>query len=145
MRDRSAQRGGSADDGPALASGCIDAFAEQLVAGADQPGDVLVLLGTTLIVWVVARRPRGGAGLVSRSRTPRRATCSSGGPSNAGGLFVRLGDPAARTRRRVTCRRATPGASRSGRRTRVASGSRMQRPDRRAVLAELDLTHDARR
>ena len=44
------------DDGPALASGCIDAMAEQLVAGADQPGDVLVLLGTTLIVWVVAAR-----------------------------------------------------------------------------------------
>ncbi len=36
-----------------LASGCIDAFAEQIVAGADNPGDVLVLLGTTLIVWVI--------------------------------------------------------------------------------------------
>src|ERR1700730_1345710 len=41
-------------DGPPLASGCIDAMAEQLVAGADRPGDVLVLLGTTLIVWIVA-------------------------------------------------------------------------------------------
>ena len=40
-------------DGPALASGCIDAFAEQLVAGADDDGDVLVIFGTTLIVWAV--------------------------------------------------------------------------------------------
>src|SRR5262249_29046068 len=40
-------------DGPALASGCIDAFAEQLVAGADDDGDGLVILGTTLIVWAV--------------------------------------------------------------------------------------------
>ena len=35
-------------------SGCIDALVEQLVAGADGDGDVLVLLGTTLIVWAVA-------------------------------------------------------------------------------------------
>ena len=40
-------------DGPALSPGCIDAFAEQLVAGADEDGDVLVILGTTLIVWGV--------------------------------------------------------------------------------------------
>ena len=43
-------------DGPELASGCIDAFAEQLVAGADDDGDVLVILGTTLIVWAVTSR-----------------------------------------------------------------------------------------
>ena len=36
-------------DGPPLASGCIDALAEQLVAGADEEGDVLVFAGTTLI------------------------------------------------------------------------------------------------
>src|SRR5688500_17717308 len=35
-------------DGPPLAPGCIDAFAEQLVSGADADGDVLIILGTTL-------------------------------------------------------------------------------------------------
>src|SRR5205823_14153045 len=43
---------GRLPDGATLASGCIDAMAEQLVAGADRPGDVHVQLGTTLIVWV---------------------------------------------------------------------------------------------
>ena len=46
------ERGGTAD-GPPLAGGCIDALAEQLVAGADDDGDVLVILGTTLIIWAV--------------------------------------------------------------------------------------------
>src|SRR5688572_18064543 len=40
-------------DGAALASGSIDAMAEQIVAGADDDGDVLVILGTTLIIWAV--------------------------------------------------------------------------------------------
>ncbi len=36
-----------------LASGTIDALGEQMVAGADHVGDVLVILGATLIVWAV--------------------------------------------------------------------------------------------
>jgi xylulokinase len=39
--------------GCVLEGGTIDAFAEQLVADAGEPGDVLVILGTTLIVWAV--------------------------------------------------------------------------------------------
>ena len=61
-------------DGPALASGCIDAMAEQLVAGADQPGDVLVLLGHDAHRVGRRRRGRRGPGLRRPSRTPRRAT-----------------------------------------------------------------------
>src|SRR5436853_446979 len=63
-------------DGPELAPGCIDAFAEQLVAGADDDGDVLVILGTTLIVWAVTSRedPVPDHYVI---RTPRRARCSS--------------------------------------------------------------------
>jgi xylulokinase len=73
-------------DGPALASGCVDAFAEQLVAGADEVGDVLVLLGTTLIVWVVGDADAAVPGYVSVPHTvPDRYLF--GGPSNAGGLF----------------------------------------------------------
>ena len=37
----------------AFAGGSIDAFCEQIVAGANQPGDVLAIFGATLIVWVV--------------------------------------------------------------------------------------------
>ena len=40
----------------AVGGGSIDAFCEQIVAGADEPGDVLVIFGATLIVWVVVRR-----------------------------------------------------------------------------------------
>ena len=36
-----------------LGGGTIDAIAEQLVAGADNDGDVLVICGTTLITWAV--------------------------------------------------------------------------------------------
>src|SRR6185369_8653379 len=39
--------------GCVLEGGTIDAFAEQLVADAGAVGDVLVILGTTLIVWSV--------------------------------------------------------------------------------------------
>ena len=40
-------------DGIAVGGGTIDALAEQVVAGANEVGDVLVILGTTLITWGV--------------------------------------------------------------------------------------------
>lgn len=74
-------------DGTPLAGGTIDAFAQQLVAGADHPGDVLVILGATLIVWCVSTEwleidgywtiPHSAPGLIL-----------VGGPSNAGALFI---------------------------------------------------------
>ncbi len=70
-----------------LEAGTIDAFAEQLVAGADEPGDVLVVCGTTLIAWVVSQDPAESDGLYSVPHTtPDRWLL--GGPSNAGGLFL---------------------------------------------------------
>jgi xylulokinase len=129
---------GEGDEGPALAPGCIDAFAEQLVAGADDVGDVLVILGTTLIVWVVSDRddpvpdhyviPHTAAG-----------TMLVGGPSNAGGLFLdwvgRLLAPSAAT---VDPERVPVWAP-------YPRGERVpfQDPARRAGVAGLDLTHDA--
>ena len=36
-----------------LAAGTVDALCDQIVSGADQAGDVLVIFGATLIVWAV--------------------------------------------------------------------------------------------
>ena len=54
--------------------GTIDALGEQLVAGADGEGDVLVILGSTLIVWAVAPTWREVDGLWTVP-TRHRARC----------------------------------------------------------------------
>ncbi|MGH9084561.1 MAG: xylulokinase, partial [Acidimicrobiales bacterium] len=73
--------------GALVGGGTIDAFAEQLVAGADGSGDVLVLCGTTLITWAVLDDWQEAPGLWT---IPHSAPGKSliGGPSNAGGLFL---------------------------------------------------------
>lgn len=73
--------------GALVGGGTIDALAEQVVAGADRPGDVLVLCGTTLITWGVLDQPCEVPGLWTVPHTaPGLALV--GGPSNAGGLFL---------------------------------------------------------
>jgi xylulokinase len=125
-------------DGPALGSGCIDAFAEQLVAGADEDGDVLVILGTTLIVWAVTSSddPVPDHYVIPHT-TPGKMLV--GGPSNAGGLFLNWvtsllapGDP-------PTDPGGVPVWAPFPRGERVP----LNDPGRRAVLADLDLTHGA--
>jgi len=70
-----------------VAGGTIDAFCDQIVAGADQVGDVLVIFGATLIVWVVTDTWVEAPGLWTVPHTePGRVLI--GGPSNAGALFV---------------------------------------------------------
>ena len=67
--------------------GSIDAMCDQVVAGAGEPGDVHVIFGATLIVWVVADEWLQVPGLISYPHTtPDRFLI--GGPSNAGALFV---------------------------------------------------------
>ena len=72
-----------------LAVGAIDAVCEQIVAGADDDGDVLVMCGTTLIVWVTIPEARQVPGLWTIPHTDARqepdrrgratpAGCSSG-------------------------------------------------------------------
>jgi xylulokinase len=125
-------------DGPPLASGCIDALAEQLVAGADEDGDVLVLLGTTLIVWAVTPNTAAVPGLYVLPHTAA-GKMLVGGPSNAGGLFCNwaaglLGAPTGPADpRRVPVWVPFPRGERS----------LSHDPDRRAELADLDLTHDS--
>lgn len=70
-----------------VGGGTVDAFAEQLVAGADGDRDVLVILGTTLITWAVIPEWREVEGLWTIPHTaPGKILI--GGPSNAGGLFL---------------------------------------------------------
>lgn len=70
-----------------VTGGTIDALCDQIVAGANQPGDVLVIFGATLIVWAVSNEWVVAPGLISYPHTtPDRFLI--GGPSNAGALFV---------------------------------------------------------
>ncbi len=67
--------------------GSIDALCDQVVAGAVQAGDVYVIFGATLIVWVVTDHWLEVPGLISYPHsTPDLFLV--GGPSNAGALFV---------------------------------------------------------
>jgi xylulokinase len=78
---------GHTPDGAVVGGGTIDAFAEQLVAGADHEGDVLVILGATLITWAVLPEWREVPGLWTVPHTAPGLTLI-GGASNAGGLFL---------------------------------------------------------
>ena len=85
------------DTDAVLAAGAVDAVCEQIVAGADQDGDVLVLCGTTLIVWVTIGEfrevpglwtlPHTGVGQVPDRRAEQR-----------GRSVPRLGGPPRRAR-----------------------------------------------
>jgi xylulokinase len=123
--------------GPLLASGCVDVLAEQLVAGADE-GDVLVILGTTLVAWVVTARAERVPGYwMVPHTTPGLALV--GGPSEAGGLFLDW------------MSRSIGGATDDVSPDHVPvwapylRGERVPLHDRtrRAQLVDLDLTHDA--
>ncbi len=70
-----------------VTGGTIDALCDQIVAGASEPGDVLVIFGATLIVWVVCDEWVVAPGLISYPHTTPERFCI-GGPSNAGALFV---------------------------------------------------------
>ncbi|MEB3982960.1 FGGY-family carbohydrate kinase [Mycobacterium sp. 663a-19] len=125
--------------GAVLGVGAIDALCEQIVAGADRDGDVLVMCGTTLIVWAILPEARQVPGLWTIPHTTAGKSLI-GGASNAGGLFLGWVD-----------RLVAPGDPESAGPHRVPVWSPYIRgertpfhdPDRRAVLDALDLTHDA--
>jgi xylulokinase len=126
------------DTGAVLAVGAIDALCEQMVAGADDDGDVLVLCGTTLIVWVTIPDARQVPGLWTIPTMTGKSQI--GGASNAGGLFLGWvdrvlgpGDPAATDPRRVPVWSPYLRGERTP----------FHDPDRRGMLDGLDLTQDA--
>jgi xylulokinase len=121
-----------------LAVGAIDALCEQMVAGTDDDGDVLVLCGTTLIVWVTIPEARHVPGLWTIPNITGKSQI--GGASNAGGLFLGWidrvlgpGEPTAVDPRRVPVWSPYIRGERTP----------FHDPDRRAMLDGLDLTHDA--
>jgi xylulokinase len=123
-------------DNCVLEGGSVDAFAEQLVAGANEVGDVIVILGTTLIVWVVVSAAVEIPNYYSMPNTDG-ATYLVGGPSNAGGLFLNwatalLGDSSEEVNPA-----SVPVWVPYPRGERVP----LQDPDRRGQLVDLDLTH----
>ena len=133
--------------GCVLEGGTIDALGEQLVAGSDNDGDVLVICGTTLIVWAVIPEAADVPGHYAIPHTAR-GKFLIGGPSNAGGLFLNWVDR--------LCSSEGPGTG-DGSAASVGDPGRVpiwapyprgervpfQDSGRRAALADLNLTHDA--
>jgi xylulokinase len=121
-----------------LASGSVDALAEQIVAGADEEGDALVICGTTLITWIVLGEWRQPQGLWTIPH-PTPGKLMMGGPSGSGGMFINWAT-------RLMGRSDAPAdPHRVPVWTPYPHGERtpLHDPDRRAGLHELDLTHDA--
>jgi xylulokinase len=122
-----------------LEGGTIDALAEQLVAGADEPGDVLAILGTTLIVWAVTADPIEHSQYYCVPHTAPGNRWIFGGPSNAGGLFLEWVDRLGAGAGPVPEPHAIPVWAPYPRGERVP----LNDPSRRAQLVDLDLTHGA--
>ncbi|HWD53148.1 MAG TPA: FGGY-family carbohydrate kinase [Acidimicrobiales bacterium] len=126
-----------------VAGGTIDAFCDQIVAGAGQVGDVLVIFGATLIVWVVTDSWLEAPGLWTVPHTVAGRVLV-GGPSNAGALFVDW----ARSLLRLPRASGLPEDARAGDPGRIpvwlpyVRGERVPFHDTtlRAALLDLDLT-----
>ncbi len=127
-------------DGPVLAPGCIDVLTDQIVAGANQVGDVLLLMGTTLIVNTVTPLHDAVPDYWVMPFTEPDLFLA-GGPSNAGGLFINWATHAMGAETPVGAPRPdrVPVWSPYPRGERVP----LHDPHRRGMLADLDLTHDA--
>jgi xylulokinase len=139
--------------GAVLAGGTVDAMCDQIVSGATEVGDVLVIFGATLIVWAVVPDWVEAPGLWTIPHTtPGRVLV--GGPSNAGALFVDWADTLVGGSR-AAIDLAAAGADEDGRAgdpggvpvwLPYVRGERapFHDPDLRASLHDLDMTHDAR-
>lgn len=143
----------------ALAGGTVDAMCDQIVSGADETGDVLVICGATLIVWAVIDDWIEAPGLWTIPHTVA-GKCLIGGPSNAGALFVDWARSLLHGARRAPLSRRQMAAGggedgilppRRGHPDRVPVWTPYLRGERvpfndstlRSSLQGLDITHDA--
>jgi xylulokinase len=145
----------------ALAGGTVDAMCDQIVSGAEETGDVLVICGATLIVWAVVDDWVDVPGLWTVPHTVSGKVLV-GGPSNAGALFVDWARSLLHGSRRPPLGRRgarpdagggdDPGqAPRRGNPDRVPVWTPYLRGERvpyndttlRSALQGLDITHDA--
>jgi xylulokinase len=139
--------------GAVLAGGTVDAMCDQIVSGATEVGDVLVIFGATLIVWAVVPDWVEVPGLWTIPHTsPGRILI--GGPSNAGALFVDWADGLVAGTAGAA---GAGGAAAHGRPGRAGEPGRVpvwlpyvrgerapfHDPNLRASLHDLDMTHDA--
>jgi xylulokinase len=136
-----------------VGGGSIDAFCEQIVAGADKPGDVLAIFGATLVVWVVTEDWVEVPGLSTFPGTSPGQVIVAGA-SNAGALFVdwaqSLAGHPGRARPNRTAAAAVAG-DRVGDPHQVpvwlpylrGERSPFYDPGLRASLHGLDITHDS--
>lgn len=124
-------------DGSVVASGIVDTLSEQLVAGASEVGDVLVICGTTLVIWSVTDEWKEVPGLWTVPHTVPGRTLI-GGASNAGGLFIDWATRLTGAARHVTDPTDIPvwAPYPRGERTPLHDYSR------RATLIGLELSHD---
>ena len=127
-------------DGPVLGGGAIDAMGEQVVAGADDDGDVLVICGTTLITWAVMSEWVEKPGVWSIPHTaPGKLLI--GGPSNAGGLFLNWARAVAGIGERDPLPAVAPDDLPIWLPYVRGERTPLHRANLRAELHELDLTH----
>jgi len=158
-----AAAGTVAGSGAVLAGGTVDALCDQIVAGAEDPGDVLVIFGATLVVWAVTDTWIEVPGLWTVPHTvPDRVLV--GGPSNAGALFVDWARGLlAGGARRPPAGVGVPGSAATGHPHATEEPPRAGHPERvpvwlpyvrgervlfhdpslRAAVVDLDITHDA--
>lgn len=124
-----------------LDAGSVDALAEQIVAGAVDDGDVLVMCGTTLIVWAVTSGWPDASPLMTVPHMAAPGKALVGGPSNAGGLFLGWVARLLGAGQSATAGRVDPHAVPVWAPFPRGERSPFDDPARRASLHGLDLTH----
>jgi xylulokinase len=126
-------------DGVVVDAGSVDALSEQLVSGAESDGDVLVICGSSLVVWSVSPGWREVPGLWTVPHTVA-GKALIGGSTNAGGIFLGWADrllAAAGDREPDPDEVPVWAPYPRGERTPLHD------PSRRAALVDLSLRHDA--